>query len=77
MQHLSGTFGGSSGGGKSSATVLVSPVAPELTDRMYADLVNALVYSRDSAEKRANEAEARLHELHMKLLPPNGNTTES
>jgi hypothetical protein len=46
----------------------------ELTDRMYIDLIDSLRYSRDAAEKRAVEAErraqvaeARLHDLHAKL----------
>lgn len=53
----------------SSAPVLISalPPSPELHDRMYADLVASLVWSRNNAEKRAEEAEARLHELHQRI----------
>lgn len=51
----------------SSAAVLVTP-SPELTDRMYTDLVQALVWSRDAAEKRARDAESRLHELELRLI---------
>lgn len=46
--------------------VLVSSLPPssELHDRMYADLVASLIWSRNAAEKRALTAEARLHALH-------------
>lgn len=51
------------------ATVLLSSVPPsaELTDRMYSDLVASLVWSRDSAERRAEQAEIRLHALHAQI----------
>lgn len=67
MQYIAGAMKPHSS--SSSATVLVSsnPPGPELTDRMYSDLVTSLIWSRDSAEKRAMEAESRLHELHMRL----------
>lgn len=58
------------------AAVLVSPPSMELTDRMYADLIDSLRYSRDNAERRASDAErrlraleARLEELYCRLLP--------
>lgn len=58
-------------------TVLVSQPSMELTDRMYADLVDSLRYSRDAAEKRATEAEKRatlaetqLHALYARSTIP-------
>lgn len=86
MQHLAGALGyggmgGLSGNGSMSsrhqggaATVLVSQPSTELTDRMYADLIDSFRYSREAAEKRALDAEhraqvaeTRLHELYCKL----------
>ncbi len=75
MQQLAGALGYTSqcpsmGGGASRAAgaVLVSPQSPELTDRMYADLIECLRYSRDVAEKRAEVAETRLQELYSKMI---------
>lgn len=86
IQHLAGALGyssqGLSGGASISRsathghqpTVLVSQTSGELTDRMYADLIECLRYARDSAERRAVDAEqraqlaeARLHELYAKI----------
>lgn len=86
IQHLAGALGyssqGLSGGASISRgtshlhqpTVLVSQATGELQDRMYADLIECLRYARDSAERRAVDAEqraqlaeARLHELYTKI----------
>lgn len=63
--------------------VLLSSLPPsaELHDKMYADLVASLVWSRDSAERRAADAESRLHALHAMIATHPGrgvmNTTPS
>lgn len=77
MQQLAGALGygnghaGISGNGSMSSrtqpTVLVSQPSMELTDRMYSDLVDSLRHSRDAAERRAQMAESRLHELHSRI----------
>lgn len=86
IQQLAGALGyssqGLSGGASLSRsaghghqpTVLVSQTPAELTDRMYGDLIECLRYARDSAERRALEAEqraqlaeTRLHELYSKI----------
>lgn len=83
IQQLAGALGyssqGLSGGASLSRnahqpTVLVSQTPAELTDRMYGDLIECLRYARDSAERRALEAEqraqlaeTRLHELYTKI----------
>ena len=58
-------------------TVVVSQPSVELTDRMYADLVDSLRHSREIAEKhacdadrRAQIAEDRLHDLYSKIHHP-------
>lgn len=53
-------------GGPPSRRDIVVPSTPmDLTDRMYTDLIQSLVWSRDCAERRALEAEKRLHELNV------------
>lgn len=81
MQQIAGAlgYGGTiNGGGTSrahSGTVLISPPSLELQDRMYTDLINSYRYSLEEArmatqkaEKRAQDAEARIHELHLRII---------
>ncbi len=79
MQQLAGALGygnpATAMASRHQPTVLVSQPSVELTDRMYADLIDSFRYSRESAEKRAVDAEkraqlaeSRLQELYTKLL---------
>ena len=87
LAYGSAAFGNgtmSARGGSTQATVLVSQPSMELTDRMYSDLIDSLRYSRDAAErhaveaeKRAQLAESRLHELHSKIAGSNAISSEN
>lgn len=92
MQQLAGALGygspGLSGNGSMSSrhqpTVLVSEPSMGLEGRMYADLIDSFRYSREvaerhaaDAERRAQVAESRLHELHVKITHLLPRTTQT